>query len=94
MEVLERREHLPCVIGIRLIKTTGALFCLCVPPLGDDMWTVTQEIINNRPEYMVLNKATGEKKGRFDSDRNAKDFAEYLNRRDYGDKSKGHNRPY
>lgn len=44
------------------------------------MWTVISEMGPDGPEYIVVNKVTGERKGKFGCEPWAQEFADELNR--------------
>lgn len=46
------------------------------------MWTVTCEMVHGVLEYYVEHKEPGERKGTFDCERCAEEFAAYLNGKD------------
>lgn len=50
------------------------------------MWKVTCAMVRGVLEYYVEHSETGEKKGTFDCERWAEDFAKFLNGRDGNDK--------
>jgi hypothetical protein len=45
-----------------------------------EMWTVISEMGPDGPEYIVINKQTGERKGKSDCEPWAQEFADELNR--------------
>lgn len=46
------------------------------------MWIVTQDYIKGQLVYLVENSATGERRGEFDWQARAQEFADELNRRE------------
>ena len=50
------------------------------------MWTVISEMSPEGPEYIVINKQTGERKGKSDCEPWAQEFADELNREERHEK--------